>query len=171
MDVRRGNLLAVGVALGLLAVFPAGPAAAADVAIAPSRGATVYVPVYSHIYYGNRAQRLDLTATLSIRNTDPKRAIRVVSANYHDSSGKLVRNFLDKPVDLPPLAATRLLVKESDRSGGSGASFLVRWRAEQDASPPIIEAVMVGTAGNRGMTFASRGREIAVPVDAAAPAN
>lgn len=170
MRSRPGILVPVALAIGLFVVaFQAPPAAAGDGPLEPSRGESVYVPVYSHIYYGNRAQRIELTATLSIRNTDPGRSIRVVSANYHDSSGKRVRAYLDKPVELGPLAATRLVVKESDRSGGSGASFVVRWESGRPASPPIIEAVMVGTAGNRGMSFASRGRAIAPSGDTAAP--
>jgi hypothetical protein len=39
------------------------------------KGQTVYVPVYSHIYSGDREQPFYLAATLSIRNTDTKHAI------------------------------------------------------------------------------------------------
>lgn len=34
-------------------------------------GQSVYVPIYSHIYHGDRENPFDLAATLSIRNTDP----------------------------------------------------------------------------------------------------
>ncbi|MGH2414466.1 MAG: DUF3124 domain-containing protein, partial [Microcystaceae cyanobacterium] len=33
-------------------------------------GQTIYVPIYSHIYFENSQKTFDLTATLSIRNTD-----------------------------------------------------------------------------------------------------
>lgn len=33
-------------------------------------GGSVYIPVYSHIYQHNQKKTFDLTATLSIRNTD-----------------------------------------------------------------------------------------------------
>jgi len=37
-----------------------------------SHGQTIYVPVYSHIYSGNKERPFFLTVTLSIRNIDPK---------------------------------------------------------------------------------------------------
>lgn len=33
-------------------------------------GQTIYVPIYSHIYFQNQSRTLNLTATLSIRNSD-----------------------------------------------------------------------------------------------------
>ena len=41
------------------------------------KGQTVYVPVYSHIYSGDREQPFYLAATLSIRNTDRIQAITI----------------------------------------------------------------------------------------------
>ncbi len=40
-----------------------------------SKGQLIYVPIYSHIYYGDREKALLLTATLSIRNIDPTRSL------------------------------------------------------------------------------------------------
>jgi len=36
-----------------------------------SNGQTVYVPAYSHIYFGNNEKPFSLAVTLSIRNIDP----------------------------------------------------------------------------------------------------
>ncbi len=45
-----------------------------------SRGQTVYVPVYSHIYYGDRDNHVMLlAATLSIRNIDLAKTITILS--------------------------------------------------------------------------------------------
>ena len=52
-----------------------------------SAGQTVYVPIYSHIYSGVKGRPFDLAATLSIRNTDPKYPISLVSVEFYDTDG------------------------------------------------------------------------------------
>jgi len=123
-------------------------------------GQTVYVPIYSHIYMVEAGRRMDLTATLSVRNTDLSQPIIVTSANYYDTTGKLVRKYLDKPIELNALAATDFVIAEADRTGGSGASFIVEWVAQKNISNPAIEAVMINTGGNQGISFVSQGRVI-----------
>jgi Mg/Co/Ni transporter MgtE len=51
-------------------------------------------------------------------------------------------------------------IKESDKAGGSGANFIVGWEAETYANIPIIESVMIGTKGQQGISFLSRGQVI-----------
>jgi len=51
-----------------------------------SSGATVYVPVYSHIPVGIKGISFDLAISLSIRNTDPHEFIAVDLVAYHDSN-------------------------------------------------------------------------------------
>lgn len=58
------------------------------------------------------------------------------------------------------MASTRFIVKESDSKGGSGANFLVAWRAETEVNEPIMEGVMIGAAGQQGISFTSRGKAI-----------
>ncbi|MFP3867615.1 MAG: DUF3124 domain-containing protein [Desulfobacteraceae bacterium] len=125
-----------------------------------STGQLVYVSVYSHVYYGDYEKRLLLTGILSIRNTDPAHEITITRADYYDSDGKLLRKYLSKPITLKPMASTRLIVKESDTCGGSGANFLVQWQAKTEVNEPIMEGVMIGTAGQQGISFISRGRPI-----------
>jgi len=126
-----------------------------------STGQTVYVPVYSHIYSGDREHPFYLAATLSIRNTDPKHAIDVLSVDYYDSKGTLLKSYLDKPINLTPLSATRYIIKESDKSGGSGASFIVKWKSHVKVNAPVIESIMIGTKTQQGISFISRGRVVA----------
>ncbi|MEW6184860.1 MAG: DUF3124 domain-containing protein [Thermodesulfobacteriota bacterium] len=125
-----------------------------------SKGQLVYVPIYSHIYYGDREQSFLLTGTLSVRNTDPTQPITLLQADYYDSNGKLVRKYLTKPILLEPMGSTRFIVKSSDTAGGSGANFLVRWKAETEVNQPILEGVMIGAAGQQGISFTSRGQAI-----------
>ncbi len=51
-------------------------------------------------------------------------------------------------------------MKESDLRGGSGANFIVKWKADVPANRPIIEAVMIGARGQQGISFTSRGEEV-----------
>ena len=84
-------------------------ASQADSGIALSAGQTVYVPIYSHIYSGLKGRPFNLAATLSIRNTDPKHPISVVSVKFYDSEGKLVKAYLDNPAELKAMASTRYI--------------------------------------------------------------
>lgn len=123
----------------------------------PSRGQLVYVPVYSLIYFGDREHKFNLAVTLSVRNTDPENAIRLGSVEYHGEDGKLIRSYLREPAALAPLETRSIVIRESDTTGGAGASYLVSWSAETPVSPPLIETVMIGTQHQQGMSFTSRG--------------
>lgn len=123
-------------------------------------GQTVYVPIYSYIYTVEQRRVIDLTATLSLRNTDPTQPIIISSVNYFNGSGALVRKYLEQPVQLEPLAATEFVVEQQDTSGGSGAAFVVEWVAQTPVSNPVIEAVLINTLGNQGISFVSSGRVI-----------
>ncbi len=123
---------------------------------------SIYVPLYSHIYADDRYKDkpFALTATLSIRNTDLKAALILDSVDYYDSHGRKLRSYINQPVKVGPLASIRYTVPESDKEGGSGAKFLVRWHAEKPVSEPIVESVMIGTQMQQGISFISPGRVI-----------
>lgn len=110
-----------------------------------SSGETVYVSIYSNIYSGPKAVRLELAAMLSMRNTDPKYPIAILKADYYDTSGKLVESYVKKPIKLKPLESTYIYLKEYDKRGGPGANFIVMWQAEKKVNQPIIEGVMMAT--------------------------
>ncbi len=125
-----------------------------------SQGQTVYVPVYSQVFFGDKARTFDLSATLSIRNIDVKGALRITKVGYYNQSGKHVRDFVDHPVDLQPWSSTRFFIKESDDTGGMEAFFIVIWQSDAPVIPPIIESVMIGAMGQQGVSFTSRGLPI-----------
>jgi len=122
----------------------------------------IYVPLYSHIYADDRYKDkpFALTATLSIRNTDPKFGLVLDTVDYYDSEGKKLRSYIEKPVPVAPLVSTQFIVRESDKGGGSGAKFLVRWHADRPVSEPIVESIMIGTQMQQGISFISPGRVI-----------
>jgi hypothetical protein len=131
-----------------------------DSTVKLAAGQTVYVPIYSQIYTVEQRRTIDLTATLSLRNTDLTQPIIITSVNYFNSRGEQVRKYLEQPVELNPLAATEFVVDQQDASGGTGAAFVVEWVAQTPVSTPVIEAVMIHTLGNQGLSFVSQGRVI-----------
>jgi Protein of unknown function (DUF3124) len=116
---------------------------------------TVYVPVYSHIYADSRFKDkpFQLTAILSIRNTDMQNPFTLEKVDYYDSHGKLLSHYLKEPITVAPLASTRYIVPESDTLGGSGAKFIVSWSSNKAVTEPIIEGVMIGTKMQQGISF------------------
>lgn len=125
-----------------------------------SHGQLVYVPVYSHLSFRQGGQAFAYAANVSIHNTDREHPILLASAKYYDTNGKLLREYLEEPRVLEPLATTTLFVKETDLEGGIGANFLVEWRAQDVVTEPLIEAIMIGTREVRTSTFRSPGRVI-----------
>jgi hypothetical protein len=156
--IEFGRRVAAVLLLGMVGAWTHPLATAGE----PERswGQTVYVPVYSHIFYGDRGAAFNLATTLSIRNADPAHALSVISVDYYDSGGRLIKKHLGAPVVLKPLASTEIFIPESDTSGGFGASFLVRWVSKEAIVPPIIECLMIGARSGQGISFASHGRVV-----------
>lgn len=126
-------------------------------------GQTIYIPVYSHIYHQDQHKEekiFNLAATLSIRNTDLTKPIIITSVRYYDSNGKLVKQYLERPIELGAIASCDFVVNKTDTSGGLGANFIVEWVAQTEVSQPVVEAVMIGTDFQQGISFISPGRVI-----------
>lgn len=121
------------------------------------RGQLLYVPCYSEVHL-NQERRFRLAITLSIRNTSLTDTLVVKEVSYYDSAGKLVKQFADSEIEVGPLATVDFFVPEEDRTGGTGANFLVRWASESPITDPVVEAVMVSTAGANGVSFVSSAR-------------
>ena len=171
--MRISGLLIATVLVGLgcsgPAPEPAPPAADTGAAGSPgpvpydsedmAAGQTVYVPVYSHVYQDTKRRPFDLVCTLSVRNTDLERPIRVVSIRYFNSRGKLLRSYLDRPLEIAPLASADFVADQHDENG-SATSFVVEWVAETEVHEPVIEAVMISTKLSQGISLTSPGRVI-----------
>ena len=151
-----------------LAVFTlcwASTATFAQEARPASKAQSLYLPVYSHMLYGNlgksgKASQVLLSTLVSIRNTDAKRPLRITSARYYDTHGKLLGERIPTPVQLPPLGTMELFVELNDASGGSGANFIIKWDAEAAINPPLVEGLHVNMDGGKAVIFMTQ----AVPV-------
>ena len=127
-----------------------------------SSGQTVYVPAYQSIAVSKKPRRLPLTTTLSIRNTDPERQITIVSVKYFAANGYLIKNLLEKPETIDPLAVMSFVPGEpKEKREEAETSFIVIWKAVgKEVSWPIIQAVMIGAAGQQGISFLCDGQVI-----------
>jgi hypothetical protein len=128
----------------------------ANEAVNLSKGQMLYVPVYSHIYAGNRELPLLLTVTLSVRNVDSKYPITVTSVDYYGTKGEILKKYIEQKLMLGPLESTHYIVPQKEKEGGAGANFIVTWKAEKPVNPPLVEAVMIGAGGQHGISFTSR---------------
>jgi hypothetical protein len=141
----------------LLALLFSGAAMAAD---ALSDGQVLYLPVYSHIWYGDRTGNIKhpektlLSVLVSIRNTSLKMPIRILSARYFSTEGKLLNEYLAHPTTINAMGTLELFVERKELKGGSGANFVIQWDAVSPTNPPLVEAVHVDIReGSRALTF------------------
>ncbi|TFH24759.1 MAG: DUF3124 domain-containing protein [Myxococcales bacterium] len=155
-----GSRAARTVALSAFAIGLIATGAAAGNDVQRFTGATVYVPVYSQVYQGSNVTPFQIAATTSVRNTDPDHSIKLLTVDYYDFNGKKVRGYLTSEVEIGPLASREFQVREDDRTGGSGANFIVIWKSDTPVTEPIIEGLMIGTFAGQGISFTSRGQVI-----------
>jgi len=156
---RKHPITALILSFSLL-VFALTPAFSSEQHLVISKGQTVYVPAYSHIYHGNQERPLLLTVTVSIRNISPSHALTVTAVDYYDTQGAILKHYVTTPFVLGPLGSERFVVPQSDEAGGSGANFIVKWHSAEPISPPIIETIMIGSQNQLGISFTSRGEAI-----------
>ncbi len=123
-----------------------------------STGQSIYLPIYSHMLYGNlgksgKASQVLLSALVSIRNTDVRRPLRILSARYYDTHGKLLGERVPAATILPPLGTLELFVELNDASGGSGANFIIKWDSDAPINPPLVEALHANMDGGKAVIF------------------
>jgi len=119
-----------------------------------------YVPIYSHIYHGSKGGNILLTATLSIRNTSFKDTLFVRKIDYYDSHGNLIKNYINELILLKPMNALEFIVEEKEDKGGTGANFIVDYGYNSNTLKPLIQAVMIGTSGQQGISFLTQSIDI-----------
>ncbi|MCX4246153.1 DUF3124 domain-containing protein [Paraliomyxa miuraensis] len=121
---------------------------------------SVYVPIYSSLYVSDNVAPVSLAATLSLRNTSEDLPVYIDAVEYYDSDGKLLQDMLPAPSRLGPMMTAEFFISRFDRSGGSGANFLVRWSADEPGHGLLVEAVQQGRDGNAGISFVTQGKLI-----------
>ena len=130
-----------------------------------SVGQNLYLPIYSHVWHGDVDARGEPTKTLvsvsvSIRNTDPAKSIHITSAQYYDTEGRKLREYVTSPKTLGPMATYEIFVPRSDDTGGSGANFVVSWKSDAPVSPPVVEGFHANLPAGRAIAFMTLARPI-----------
>ena len=132
-----------------------------------SLGQFLYLPIYSHVWHGEvdgkgQPTKALMSISVSIRNTDPVKAIRIVSAQYYDTDGKRLREYITSPKAIGPMGTHEIFVPRSDDTGGSGAIFVISWKSDTPANPPIVEGFHANLPVGRSIAFTAWARPIAV---------
>jgi len=131
-----------------------------------SKGQMLYLPIYSTIWHGDThplkgvPMKSYMSALVSIRNTSQKTPIKVLSARYHNTEGKLIKDFVSVSKMIAPLGTLELFIEKSEAEGGSGANFLIQWAAESATNAPIVEAVHIDNQASRPYSFITSARVI-----------
>ena len=161
MTMRSRHPFSLGLLLAFLALT-----AHAQSAPPLYAGQSLYLPIYSHLYHGDvnaktgKPSETLVSAHISIRNTDPRVALKVDSARYYNTEGKLLREFLPQPQTIAPLGTYELYVPRSDSTGGSGANFIIEWSAERPINPPLVEALHADIHEARTLLFVTTAHPI-----------
>ena len=121
---------------------------------------STYLSIYSHIYSQSESTTHDLTATVSMRNTNQSDTIFIDNARYFDTKGTLIRTYFDKTIFLAPMETFEIVIDQVDAAGGSGANFMFDWQAPAGSMEPFFEGVMISTYGAQGLSFTTQGRRI-----------
>lgn len=121
-------------------------------------GQELYLPIYSHVWHGemsksNQPEKTLVSVSVSIRNTDPSRPIRILSARYFDTQGNRLREYVSTPLTIVPMGTHELFVPRSDDTGGSGANFVIRWQSDKPANPPIVQGFHANLPVGRSIAF------------------
>jgi hypothetical protein len=136
-----------------------GPVTEAVRQAAGQRG-RIYVPAHSSVYWGFDRVESEMAITLYVRNVNERKGVVIESVRYFDSTGKLVRSYVEQPGVLGPMATADYVIQRLDTTGGTGASFLVEWSGAAEGEAPMVEAVMLGQHGNLGISLSSVGRAL-----------
>ena len=130
-----------------------------------SLGQTLYLPIYSHIWHGEvnskgQPMKTLVSISVSIRNTDPVKSIRIAFAQYFDTDGKKLREYVPSPKIIGPMGTYELFIPRRDDTGGSGANFLIPWKSDAPVSPPIVEGFHANLLVGRSIAFTTWARPI-----------
>ncbi len=125
---------------------------------AKSLGQSLYLPIYSHIWHGdlnklNQPEKTLVSVSVSIRNTDPLKAIRIHSARYFDTQGTKLKDYVTSPLVIAPMATHEIFVPRSDDTGGSGANFVIVWSADKPTNPPVVGGFHANLPVGRAIAF------------------
>ncbi|MGZ4057312.1 MAG: DUF3124 domain-containing protein [Bacteroidia bacterium] len=76
--------------------------------------------------------------------------------DYYNTTGHLIRKYLDFPIYIKPLETLEIIINTNDNEGGTGANFVFEWLSTKTISKPLFESVMISTREQQGIAFTCR---------------
>lgn len=119
-----------------------------------------YLSTYSQIYSMSEHKKQNLTVMTSLRNTSHLDTIYIVKADYYNTEGKIIKEYIKKPIYLAPMETTEVIINELDVAGGTGSNFIFEWKTPKSCPEPIFEGVMSSTRGQLGLSFTTQAKRI-----------
>lgn len=123
------------------------------------KGST-FLSIYSQIYMRSENEQSDLTATVSLHNPNLTERIFIDKAIYYNTHGEPIRTYFDKTIYINPMETVQIVIDGVDKEGGTGANFVFDWQIKPKSNEPIVEAIMISTYGNQGISFVTTGKKI-----------
>lgn len=119
-------------------------------------GAVLYVPVYPHIFQdkGGKVYK-SLATTVSVHNISLEVPIHLTAVTYLGTQGDRLKEYVIEPVKIRPMETRQFVIAPNDPHGATGANFLVKWEADQVTKGPTVDAVMVSTRSQQGLSLRS----------------
>lgn len=130
--------------------------------LSPRYMETLYVPIYANVYHAENAQLFPLTTTLSLRNMSMVDSVFVYAIDYYSTKGEVIRRYIkDKQMlALGPLESYDLVTDKKVTVKGTGDNYIVKWGRLKGDATLLVEAVMVSTSGQQGLSFVTEGKII-----------
>ena len=76
---------------------------------------TTYLSIYPQIYSQTEHKTHNLTATVSMRNTNRNDSIFIEKAEFFDTKGKLIRTYFEQTIYIAPMETVEIVIDEIDR--------------------------------------------------------
>ena len=124
---------------------------------------STFLSIYSQIYLRTENDQADLTATISLHNPNREARIYVDKAVYYNTHGEPIRVYFDKTIFIKPMETVQIVIDGVDNEGGTGANFIFDWKIQPRTNEPIIEAIMISTYGQQGISFVTTGKKLLQP--------
>ncbi len=120
---------------------------------------SIYVPIYTDVYHIDQSKLFPLTVTLSLRNTSLSDSVYIFKADYYNSKGQLIKQHVDDHLMLAlgPLESYDLVIDKMTYKGDTGANYIVNYGQKSGESNMIVQALMINTSGQQGLSFITNG--------------
>ena len=71
-----------------------------------------------------------------------------------------LREYVATARTIPRMGTVELFIPRGDDTGGSGANFVIVWKSDTPASPPIVEGFHSNLPAGRSIAFTTTARPI-----------